>query len=295
MSSSGMVLKSAQKEQNEHEIPQMTVAPGKSLAIPAVEDPALYCRTHLNTGYGVDNAQELKFAKGTTTLAFIYDGGIVVAVDSRSTQGPFIASQTVDKVNEITSYLLATIAGGAADCQFWQRNLTIQCRMYELRNGHKISVTAASKLIANTCRHYSRYGMSMGMMMIGFEGKNDEIPTLYYVDDTGSRLKASDMNEGGLPLFSVGSGSTYAYGVLDNFWRKDLSDDDAIELGARAIYHATYRDAYSGGMCNVFHFKPNGQGYTKMIHKDVLELHDLFEGGKNVNKGVLKPFYLNKD
>ena len=35
----------------------------------------------------------------------------------------FAASQTVKKVIEINPYLLGTMAGGAADCQFWQRNL----------------------------------------------------------------------------------------------------------------------------------------------------------------------------
>ena len=49
-------------------------------------------------------------------------------------------------------------------------------------------------------------------------------------------------------MFSVGSGSTYAYGVLDSGYRYDLSDEEAYDLGRRAIYHATYRDAYSGGI-----------------------------------------------
>ena len=33
-------------------------------------------------------------------------------------------------------------------------------------------------------------------------------------------------------------------------WRFDMTDEEAIELGQQAIYHATYRDAYSGGMNN---------------------------------------------
>lgn len=240
--------------------------------LPPVEDPALYCRTHFQTGYHQDNDQEIQFAKGTTTLAFIYQGGIVVAVDSRSTQGPFIASQSVQKVNEINEYLLATLAGGAADCQYWQRNLTIQCRMYELRNRHRISIRAASKLIANTCNYYKRYGMSMGMMMMGFDQGE---PVLYYVDDQGSRMKASEVK----PKFSVGSGSTYAYGVLDTQWKFDLTDEEAVELGAKAIYHATHRDAYSGGICQVYHMTKDG--YTKMIRKDVLELHEKYADAKD--------------
>ncbi|KAG9403153.1 Proteasome subunit beta type-5 [Aphanomyces cochlioides] len=237
--------------------------------LPPVADPALYCRTNLKIAYHEDNDQTLKFDKGTTTLAFCFKGGILAAVDSRSTQGPYIASQEVDKINEITPYMLATIAGGAADCQYWQRNLAVQCRMYELRNRHRISIRAASKLIANTCNYYKAYGLSLGMMMMGYD--NGE-PTLYYVDDEGSRMRASKDK----PKFSVGSGSTYAYGVLDNHYRWDLEDDEAIELGLSAIYQATYRDSYSGGLCRVYLFKPDG--YSKVRDVDVKELHDHFNG-----------------
>jgi 20S proteasome alpha/beta subunit len=38
------------------------------------------------------------------------------------------ASQTVKKVIEINPFLLGTMAGGAADCQFWERNLGRQVR-----------------------------------------------------------------------------------------------------------------------------------------------------------------------
>lgn len=56
----------------------------------------------------------IKIAHGTTTLAFRFKGGIIVATDSRATAGNWIASQTVKKVIEINSCLLGTMAGGAA-------------------------------------------------------------------------------------------------------------------------------------------------------------------------------------
>lgn len=71
---------------------------------------------------------KINFAKGTTTLAFRYQGGVLVSVDSRSTQGTYIASQDVKKVIEINPYLLGTMAGGAADCSFWERRLGMICR-----------------------------------------------------------------------------------------------------------------------------------------------------------------------
>merc|ERR1719174_1464390 len=87
---------------------------------------------------------------GTTTLGFIFDGGVLIAVDSRASMGSYIGSQSVKKVIEINPFLLGTMAGGAADCSFWERNLARQCRMFELRHGHRISVAAAAKLLANT-------------------------------------------------------------------------------------------------------------------------------------------------
>lgn len=59
----------------------------------------------------------IKIAHGTTTLAFRFKGGIIVATDSRATAGNWIASQTVKKVIEINSCLLGTMAGGAAVCK----------------------------------------------------------------------------------------------------------------------------------------------------------------------------------
>lgn len=42
-------------------------------------------------------------------------------MDSRSSMGSFISSEQVKKVIEINDYLLGTMAGGAADCYFWER------------------------------------------------------------------------------------------------------------------------------------------------------------------------------
>ncbi len=72
-----------------------------------------------------------------------------------------LASQTVKKVIEINPYLLGTMAGGAADCSFWERELGRQCRLFELRNKERISVAAASKLLSNIVWNYRGYGLSM--------------------------------------------------------------------------------------------------------------------------------------
>lgn len=72
-----------------------------------------------------------------------------------------VASQTVKKVIEINPFLLGTMAGGAADCSYWERVLGVHCRLYELKNKERISVAAASKTLANMVLQYRGMGLSM--------------------------------------------------------------------------------------------------------------------------------------
>lgn len=81
-------------------------------AMPPVSRPAAFLRAATDD-YSNPNCP-IKIAHGTTTLAFKYNGGIIVATDSRATAGNWIASQTVKKIIEINPMLLGTMAGGAA-------------------------------------------------------------------------------------------------------------------------------------------------------------------------------------
>ena len=92
------------------------------------------------------------FSKGTTTLAFEFQEGVIVAVDARATQGPFISSNQVRKVIQINDFLLGTMAGGAADCQYWEGYVAMLCRIFELRNGFPCSVAMASMILCGIMR-----------------------------------------------------------------------------------------------------------------------------------------------
>jgi len=138
----------------------------------------------------------------------------------------------VKKVIEINPYLLGTMAGGAADCSFWERELGRQCALYELKNKERISVAAASKILSNTVYYYKGMGLSMGTMITGWDKTVGKLfcpfsrfpfffvsifiyliviqgPNLFYVDSDGTRLRGD--------LFSVGSGSTYGDDHLSFF------------------------------------------------------------------------------
>ncbi|XP_044839742.1 proteasome subunit beta type-8-like [Mauremys mutica] len=226
------------------------------LALPRGEQPAQFLQTYLEAGR---DRVRIQLAHGTTTLAFKFQHGVVVAVDSRASAGSYIASLEANKVIEINPYLLGTMSGSAADCQYWERLLAKHCRLYQLRNKERISVSAASKLLSNMLCEYRGMGLSMGSMICGWDKKG---PGLYYVDDNGTRLSG--------PMFSTGCGNSYAYGVMDSGYRPDLSVEEAYDLGRRAIAQATHRDAYSGGVVNMYHMKEDG--WIKVEKTDVSQL-----------------------
>lgn len=104
-------------------------------------------------------------------------------------------------------------------------------------------------------------GLSMGTMITGVTAA--EGPALYYVDSDGTRLSGN--------LFCVGSGQTFAYGVLDALYKYDLEDEEALELGKRSILAATHRDAYSGGHINLYHVKEDG-----WVHHGFMDTNPIF-------------------
>lgn len=61
-----------------------------------IDKPYQFCQSvKQSTG---EERKIMDFKTGTTTLAFVFKEGIIMAVDSRATMGNFISSETVRKV-----------------------------------------------------------------------------------------------------------------------------------------------------------------------------------------------------
>ncbi|XP_026156528.1 proteasome subunit beta type-8 isoform X2 [Mastacembelus armatus] len=233
----------------------------QEFAVPLGLDPSGFLKS-CNRDGGVS----IELDHGTTTLAFKFRHGVIVAVDSRASAGSYIATFRFNKVIEINPYLLGTMSGSAADCKYWERLLAKECRLYRLRNNERISVAAASKLLCNMMLGYKGMGLSVGSMICGWDKQG---PGLFYVDENGNRLSGR--------MFSTGSGNSYAYGVIDSGYREDMTVEEAYELGRRGIAHATHRDAYSGGVVNMYHMQEDG--WIKVCKEDVSELIHRYRKG----------------
>ena len=67
-------------------------------------------------------------------------------------------------------------------------------------------------------------------------------------------------------FISTGSGSTFAYGVLEDRFHEDITVEEAKELALRAIKAATERDTYSGNGFLVAEVTKDGY---KMLEKEL--------------------------
>jgi len=185
---------------------------------------------------------ESRSAHGTTTVAMIIESGVVVCVDSRASMGSFVGSSETEKFLPISRSVVATMAGSAADCAHFIRYVSARSKLRELNEGKPLSTRTAAQLLASTLRRQPPGSdLSVGTMVSGID---DGEPVLIYVDSDGARVSGS--------LFAVGSGSPWAYSVLDAEYSKDLPKDRALDLAEKAVRTATDRDAFSGGFINVF-------------------------------------------
>ncbi|XP_062993283.1 proteasome subunit beta type-11 [Elgaria multicarinata webbii] len=184
---------------------------------------------------------------GTTTLAFCCSHGVVVAADTRSSCKGLVCDPSSRKVITLHPHLLATTSGTSADCSAWLRLLRSSLRLRQLHAGRQLSVAGAAKLLAFLLRGCHNKDLCVATLLCGWDHKG---PGLHYVYSDGTCLSGD--------VFSVGSGSPYAYGVMDGGYRYDLPRAEAFMLARQAVAHATHRDAYSGGNVDLYHVRPSG-------------------------------------
>ena len=113
-------------------------------------------------------ADELQ-AHGTTTLAFRCKRGIILAVDSRASIGKYVGSRTTRKVFPISRHVVATMAGGAADCTYWIRLCTRIAKLHEYSAGAPLSVASLAAMLAKRLREMRHASKSREREMVSLD------------------------------------------------------------------------------------------------------------------------------
>jgi len=174
--------------------------------------------------------------KGTTTIGVVFDNGVVLATERRATMGNLIASKKAKKVYQIADRIGITTAGGVGDAQQLVRLMQVECNLYQIRRDRKMTVGAAASLLSNVLSQ-NRMVPYYVQLLVG--GLDESGPSVYSVDAMGGASLEEE-------IVSTGSGSPFAYGVLEDRFKEGLNEKEAVELGIRALRSAMRRDSASG-------------------------------------------------
>merc|ERR1711877_15989 len=148
---------------------------------------------------------------GTTIVGCLYDGGVVIAADTRATSGPIVADKNCEKLHYISPQIWCAGAGTAADTEFTTALISSNLELHSLSTGRKPRVATVMTMLK---QHLFRYQGYIGAYLV-VAGCDPTGAHLFTVHAHGSTDK--------LPYVTMGSGSLAAMSVFETQWQKTLS------------------------------------------------------------------------
>jgi 20S proteasome subunit beta 1 len=191
---------------------------------------------------------------GTTLVAVTYKDGVVVGADTRTSVGSYVSNRYAEKIASVLNMAVICRSGSAADTQYLAEQLGVEFQSRYYRYGEKPKLTQ----IAHLLRSMVTESMSASLICAGYQEGAGHI---YAITPNGSILK----EESGFAV--SGSGSTFILGHLDNFYRKDMEEQEAIDFVVNAVQLAINRDGSSGGFVRIHVVNQDGS-QLKTIYPD---------------------------
>ncbi|SCU88700.1 LAMI_0D11034g1_1 [Lachancea mirantina] len=171
---------------------------------------------------------------GTTIVGVKFNGGVVIAADTRSTQGPIVANKNCAKLHRMAPRIWCAGAGTAADTEEVTKLVGSNLELHSLYAGRAPRVVSALQMLK---QHLFKYQGHVGAYLI-----------VAGVDPTGAHLfsiHAHGSTDVGF-YQSLGSGSLAAMAVLEANWKPELTKEEAMTLAADAIEAGIWNDLGSG-------------------------------------------------
>ena len=105
---------------------------------------------------------------GTTIMAAEYDGGVIIAADSRTTTGSYIVDRVSDKLTPLTDYIYCCRSGSAADTQMMAEIAYYRLYANSLQLNEEPKVKTAAHNLMNLCYEY-RADIMAGLIVAGWD------------------------------------------------------------------------------------------------------------------------------
>jgi proteasome beta subunit len=179
---------------------------------------------------------------GTTIVAILHAGGVLIAGDRRATMGNIISQRDIEKVFPTDDYSAVGIAGTAGLAVELVRLFQVELEHFEKLEGHPLSLEGKANRLTSLIR--ANLGLAMqGLAVVPlFAGFDPELGVgkIFSYDVTGGRS-----NEVGYA--ATGSGAVFARSALKKRYDFGVSEPDAVRLALEALYDAADDDSATGG------------------------------------------------
>jgi proteasome beta subunit len=194
--------------------------------------------------------------KGTTTIGIACKDGAVLASETRATMGNMIAHKHADKIYKLDDNLGMTTAGLVGDDQALARYIRAEVELHRLKTGSYMSVKSAASLTASILQSNRYTPFYVGLIVGGVDGNQ---PSVFGLDAAGGMTPDK--------YVSIGSGSPFALGVLEDQFEEGLTVVEGSDIAIRALHAAMERDSASGGKAVIVNI--TGKGYVKLEDKEI--------------------------
>ena len=179
---------------------------------------------------------------GTTIVAAVCDGGVVMAGDRRATAGNMISQRDIEKVFRSDEFSCVGIAGVAGIGIEVVRLFQVELEHYEKLEGRSLSLEGKANRLAGLVR--GNLGAAMqGLVAVPLlAGFDEEVShgRIFSYDVAGGRYEEQR-------FASIGSGSVFARGALKKLYRDGMSAEEVVLACMQALYDAADDDSATGG------------------------------------------------
>jgi proteasome beta subunit len=188
---------------------------------------------------------------GTTTIGVVCKDCIVLAADKRATAGHMVVDKKTNKIIPISKRFAITTAGVVSDAQLVTKLIKAQISLKENQTNRNATTKEIANMLSGMLYQLIRTPSMMPGLAHLLLGGFDKEPALYDIYPDGA---ITDVGE----FVCSGSGSIFAVGVLENDFKKDMTQKDGIQLIKKAINASLKRDAMSGNGFNIAIIDKNG-------------------------------------
>jgi proteasome beta subunit len=179
---------------------------------------------------------------GTTIVAAVFPGGVVLAGDRRATMGNVIAQRDIEKVFPADEYSAVGIAGTAGLAVEMVKLFQLELEHYEKIEGAVLSLEGKANRLSTMIRGnlgMALQGLAVVPLFAGYDTDRGR-GRIFSYDVTGGRSEEHG-------YAATGSGSVFARGAMKKLFRPDLTESETTTLVVQALYDAADDDSATGG------------------------------------------------